>query len=125
MRCAINLTEIVYTFVFRLHCFASDTTRYINWVLDLEFPARGRPVEFEITAIWYQGNSTSSWEKIFRAVHTHHIEGDWTWSSHEWGYGCDDPVGCWEVGSYRVDLYVAGKMIASAPFEIYCCQSAG
>jgi hypothetical protein len=106
--------EIVYA-----QRFASDTTRYINWVLDLEHPAPGQPRALEITAVWYQDNGTPSWEEIHRHTLDTSIEGDWTWSYHEWGYGCDDPVDCWEVGSYRVDIYVAGKMITSAPFEIY------
>jgi hypothetical protein len=46
--------------------FASDTTRYINWELNLEHPAPGQPLDFEITAVWYQDNGTSSWEEIFR-----------------------------------------------------------
>jgi hypothetical protein len=99
--------------------FASDTSRYINWELNLEHPAPGRPIDFVITAIWYQDNGTSSWEEIFRQTLDTSIEGEWASSYHNLGYGCDDPVNCWEVGSYRVDLYVAGKMIASAPFQIY------
>jgi hypothetical protein len=47
------------------------------------------------------------------------VEGDWTWSYHSLSYGCDDPVNCWEAGSYRVELYVAGKKITSEQFEIY------
>ena len=103
--------------------FASDTTRYINWELDIEYPAPGRPVEFEITAIWYQNRGASSWEEIYRAVSTHHVEADWTGSYHSSGYGCDDPVDCWEVGRYRVDLYVDSKLIASEQFEVYCCSA--
>src|SRR5918996_5160607 len=30
------------------------------------------------------------------------VEGDWTWSYHKWDYGCDDPEGCWEIDSCRV-----------------------
>jgi hypothetical protein len=99
--------------------FASDTSRYINWELNLEHPAPGRPIDFVITAIWYQDNGTGSWEEIFRQTKAASIEGEWTSSYHNLGYGCDDPVNCWEVGSYRVDIYVAGNMIASAPFQIY------
>jgi hypothetical protein len=99
--------------------FASDTTRYINWELNLEHPAPGHPIDFVITAIWYQDNGTPSWEEIFRQTLDTSIEGDWTWSYYNLGYGCDDPKGCWEIDSYRVDIYVEGKMIASAPFQIY------
>jgi hypothetical protein len=98
--------------------FAKDTTQYITWVLDLEFPAPGRRIDFEITEIWYQDKGTSSWEEIFRDVDASHVEANWTESWHEWGYGFGNP-GNWDVGTYRVDIYVAGKQIASEQFEIY------
>jgi hypothetical protein len=111
--------EIVYA-----QRFASDATRYINWELDIDYPAPGRRIDFEITEIWYQDNGTSSWEEIFRDVDIHNVEADWKGSYHWEGYGFDNP-GNWAIGLYRVDLYVAGKQIASEQFEIYCCQSAG
>jgi hypothetical protein len=106
--------EIVYQ-----QRFASDTTRYINWELDLEYPAPGRRTEFEITAIWYQDKGTSSWEEIYRRTRVAYVEADWTGSYHASGYGCDDPENCWEIGTYRIDLYVEGKKIASEQFHIY------
>jgi hypothetical protein len=98
--------------------FASNTTRYIAWVLDLEFPTPGRNIDFEVTGIFYRDNGTPSGEEIWRGTYDTNVEGDWTWSYHEGGYGFDEP-GNWEAGSYWVDLYVEGKKIASEKFEIY------
>jgi hypothetical protein len=103
--------------------FASDTTRYINWVLDLEHPSPGRRINYKITAIYLRDNGTPLWEEIWRqTTKNSHVEVDWTWSYQEWSYGFGDP-GNWEIGNYRVDIYVEGKKIASAPFEIYCCSA--
>jgi hypothetical protein len=97
--------------------FASGTTRCINWELNLEYPAPGRRIDFQITAINLRDNGTPLWEEIRRQTMDAHVEATWTRSYHWWGYGWPDP-GNWESGSYRVDLYVEGKKIASAPFEI-------
>jgi hypothetical protein len=100
--------------------FSSETSRYINWVLDLEYPSPGRRIDFSIIAIYYRRNvNTSTWEEIWRQTNNTYVEGDWTESYHEWSYGCDDPVGCWENGYHRVDLYVEDKKIASEEFQIY------
>jgi hypothetical protein len=104
--------------------FASETSRYINWVLDLEHPAPGRRVDFKITAIYLRDNGAGSWEELWRGTTDTYVEGDWTWSSHWSGLGCDDPSNCWEIGLYRVDIYfeglnVDGQLIASEQFEIY------
>jgi hypothetical protein len=103
--------------------FASDTSRYINWALDLEHPAPGRPVDLKITAIYLRDNGTGSWEEFWRGTWDTSVEGDWTESSHWGGYGFDDP-GNWPIGSYRVDIYfeglnIDGQLIASEQFEIY------
>jgi hypothetical protein len=100
--------------------FSSDTARYIFWVLDLEHPPPGRRIDFSIIAIYSRRNiNTSIWEEIWRQTDNTYVEGDETSSYHERGYGCDEPVGCWENGYYRVDLYVEDKKIASEEFQIY------
>jgi hypothetical protein len=103
--------------------FASETTRYINWELDLEYPAPGRRVDFKLTAIYFRDNGTGSWEEIHRHTVDTYVEGDRTWSSHGWGYGFGDP-GNWEIGFYLVDIHfegsgINGQLIASNRFEIY------
>jgi hypothetical protein len=85
--------------------FGKDTTRYIHWVLDLEHPAPGRPIDYKITAIYLRDNGTPAWEEIWQQTKDAHVEADWTWSYQEWGYGFDNP-GNWESGLYRVDIYI-------------------
>jgi hypothetical protein len=97
--------------------FAKDTTRYIHWELNLQYPAPGRRIEFQITAIYLRDNGTPAWEEIHRQTGDAAVEGEWTETTHGWGYGFDNP-GNWESGSYRVDLYIDGKQLASAPFAI-------
>jgi hypothetical protein len=100
--------------------FARNTTRYIYWQIELEYPPPRRRIEFKITEIWYYYNSaTSSWGELFWDKDTHYVEGDWTWTPHWQGLGCDYPPNCWEIGTYRVDLYVDDKKIASEQFQIY------
>jgi hypothetical protein len=104
--------------------FAKETSRYINWVLSLEYSAPGSPVDFKITAIYLRDSGASSWEEVHRHTVDAHVEGDWTGSSYWSGYGCDDPPNCWEIGLYRVDLYFEGlgsdgQLITSEEFEIY------
>jgi hypothetical protein len=101
--------------------FARETTRYINWELNLEHPAPGRWVDFQITAVYYRWNEAGSvafCKEFDRHTLDTHVEGDWTWSSHGYGYGFDDP-GNWALGSYRVDTFFAGEVIAIYYFEIY------
>jgi Bacterial Ig domain len=104
--------------------FASETSRYINWQLDLSYPAPGRRIDFQITAIYLHDSGTGSWEEFHRQTSDEYVEGDWTGSYHGWGNGCDEPEGCWDIGSYRVDIYFEGlgsdgQLIASEQFEIY------
>jgi hypothetical protein len=103
--------------------FASETTRYINWELDIEYPAPGRRVDFKLTAIYFRDNRAGSWEEMHRHTVDAYAEGDWTESSYWWGYGFDDP-GNWAIGFYLVDIYfegsgIDGQLIASNRFEIY------
>jgi hypothetical protein len=98
--------------------FAKETTRYINWELNLEYPALGRGGDFQITAVYYFSNSANEWEEFHRHTIDAYVEGDWTSSYYSWGYGFDNP-GNWTIGTYRVGLYVEGKEVAGEQFEIY------
>jgi serine/threonine protein kinase len=94
--------------------FAGSETRYINYELNLEFPAPGRPIDFQVEAVYYQPDGT----ELVRFAADYRLEADWTTSWHAKGWGWDDP-GQWPPGTYRLDLYVDGQVIASAAFEIY------
>jgi serine/threonine protein kinase len=94
--------------------FASSETHYINYELDLEFPAPGQPLDFQVEAVYYGPDGT----ELTRFTDTYHLEPDWTTSWQSRGWGWDDP-GKWSVGTCRVDLYVEDQVIASIEFEIY------
>jgi hypothetical protein len=98
--------------------FARETTRYVNWELNLEHPAPRRGVDFQITAVYLRDDGAGSWEEIFRQTLDTSVEGDWTSSYHNHSYGFDDP-GNWAIGFYRVDIYFEGQVIASEQFAIY------
>jgi hypothetical protein len=100
--------------------FARETTRYVNWELNLEHPAPGRRVDFQITAVYYRANTNSAtgWEEFHRHTVDTYVEGDWTSSYHWSGYGFADP-GNWAINSYRVDTLFEGQPIAGYVFEIY------
>jgi hypothetical protein len=102
--------------------FASETSRYINWELDLEYVAPGSPVDFKITAIYLRDTGTGSWAEFHRHTVDAHVEGEWTGSLHWSGYGFDAP-GNWAIGFYRVDIYFEGlgtdgQLMASQGFEV-------
>jgi hypothetical protein len=103
--------------------FARETTRYIWNELTLEYPAPGRRVDFKLTVIYYRDTGAGSWEELHRYPVDTYVEGDWTWSYYDSGYGFNDP-GTWQVGLYLVEIYFEGlgsdsQLIASKQFEIY------
>jgi hypothetical protein len=103
--------------------FARETTRYINWELNLEHPAPGRRIDFKITAVYLRDTGAGSWEEMWRGTMDASVEADWTGSFWYWSYGFDNP-GNWATGLYRVDIYFEGlgndgQLKASEQFEIY------
>jgi hypothetical protein len=106
------LEQIVYA-----RRFASETSRYINWELHLSHPAPERRVDFSIIAVYYRVN-VPSWEEIWRGTLYANVEKGRLRSTHAWGISPNDSKS-WEIGTYRVDLYVEGKNIASEQFQIY------
>ncbi len=100
------------------HRFAKSKARLINWELLLDWeptPSTQKPVtDFTIKSIWYRPDGSV----LTRQPKEAHRDADWTQSYHLLGYGWESP-GNWEPGSYRVDLYIEGKKVASGSFEIY------
>lgn len=94
--------------------FAGSSTRYINYELDLKYAAPGRRIEFETRAIYYNADGTVLGERTRQA----RVDADWNESNHYDGWGSNTP-GTWKTGFYRVDIFVAGKRIASKWFEVY------
>ena len=90
-----------------------STSRYINYELNLEYPAPEQRIDFVIQAVWYDPDGEIFGEDSMDG----YIESDWTSSTHAWGRGWEEP-GEWDVGKYVVDLYVGGASLASGSFEI-------
>ncbi len=94
--------------------FSSSSSRSINYDLFLKYPVPNRRVEFETSAIYYNADGTVLGRKTRQAS----IEASWNESNHFDGWGAGTS-GSWKPGLYRVDIFVAGKRIASKWFEIY------
>jgi predicted amidophosphoribosyltransferase len=94
--------------------FSSSSTRYINYDLYLKYPVPGRRIEFETSAIYYNADGTVLGRKARQAS----VDASWNESDHYDGWG-SNTAGSWKIGFYRVDIFVAGKRIASKWFEIY------
>jgi tetratricopeptide (TPR) repeat protein len=90
------------------------SARYIHWEIHLQFPAPGRRVDFAIQELWYRAEGSVIAKQTWRT----HVDATWpsSYHSHSWGW---KNRGNWQVGSYRVDLYVQGQKIASGAFWFY------
>jgi Tfp pilus assembly protein PilF len=95
--------------------FLQSQVNRIFWELTLEHPAPGRRVNFLIESVWHSPTTAQGLRRTMRAS----LRPEWTWSYwHDGGRiiaGQSEP---WPVGSYRVDLYVAGAKVTSGAFEI-------
>ena len=94
--------------------FSSFEARYINWEINLKYPAPGRRIDFNIDAVWRRSDGSIYTQETKKA----YIESDWGSSWHVSGWG-NRNSGTWPVGSYVVELYVEGKRIAKGSFRIY------
>ena len=93
--------------------FGQSQVRYICWELRMEHPNPGRKVSFRIEAKYYNPNGTLLAEHYIDS----YFDTGWSNSNHSSGYGFDKP-GNWVPGTYRVDIYIAGDMVASGTFEV-------
>jgi tRNA A-37 threonylcarbamoyl transferase component Bud32 len=93
--------------------FARSEARYINYELNLKFPAPGERRDFQVEAVYYQPDGS----ELARFTADYHLEADWTTSWHAKGWGWDDP-GKWPTGQYWVELYVDGQLIGTGTFEV-------
>jgi hypothetical protein len=95
--------------------FDKSKTRYIGWELDLEHPAPGSRLYFDIVAIWYRPDG----EEYARQTLHSYVEANWANSQHALGWGSPDAGSVFSYGDYRVDLLVQGEKIASGTFHIF------
>ena len=93
---------------------AEDSTRYVNWELNIDYPEPGDRIYFDIDAVWYGPDDDVLYEDTFEDAY---LEADWAGSYHSMGYGARQP-GLWEAGEYTVDLYVQDEWLAGGSFEI-------
>ena len=95
--------------------FDIQTTRYINWELDLVYPVVSTRIDFNINAVWYRSDGSVFWRQSLAS----HVLPDWKNSYHNYGRGCKTPP-CNDnrKGWYKVDLFVGPNRIASGSYEL-------
>jgi len=102
------LQKIRYKRVFR-----KSTTRYISYELKLKHKSPGLRIKVPIEAVYKKSNGT-----IFaRFTNNSYVEQNWVSSKHSLGNGWKNP-GNWSIDSYKVELYVKDKKIASGSFRV-------
>jgi hypothetical protein len=95
------------------HTFTKSKTRYVNWEINLEYPQNRSRVDFAIKYILYRGDGSIMSEQTMQT----YVNPDWTGSNHTSGWG-QNKFGNWQAGSYRVELYIDGKIVANDSFTV-------
>ena len=95
------------------HNFGQANARVIYCELDLNHTRPGENKAFVMQAVYYDPDGDVYGDVVIEPV----VEAGRTSSNWVLGYGWDDP-GNWDVGTYRVDVYVGKEKIASDSFEI-------
>ncbi len=92
---------------------AHQTTRYVIWELNLVHPPPDQRTDYVIEATWHRPDGSTMSPQTAES----YVDTGWRNSRRGKGRGWADP-GKWKVGTYRVDLSVDGKLVASEEFEI-------
>ncbi|MDR4497770.1 MAG: tetratricopeptide repeat protein [Candidatus Scalindua sp.] len=93
--------------------FSKSATRFIYWEMALAFPKSNRKSYFTIVSKFYNPHGNF----MTRLTLQSNIEPGWTSSYHYHGYGWKTP-GNWEIGTYRVDIFVDNQNVTSGTFTI-------
>jgi hypothetical protein len=93
--------------------FATESTRYISWSVQLTYPRRTARTEFAIEATWLRSNG----QVLNRQTTRYFADAGWTGSEHSSGFG-GDQVRNWAPDTYRVELRIAGRLIATGSFTV-------
>jgi hypothetical protein len=104
----LPLSERVYSTSFK-----QETTRFINWQLELELPPLGRRVDYVIHAIYYKSDGSIFWEQDSKL----YILADWDNPILTKGAGSDN-ADVWTRDTYTVVLYIDNVEIARGTFAI-------
>jgi hypothetical protein len=91
----------------------SRSARYIDWELNLAYPKMASLTPFTIHQVWRRPNGELEVNQDIILS----IQPGWTKSWHNWGWGTAKG-GYWQPGTYRVDMYVDNRKIASGSFDI-------
>ena len=95
------------------HNFGQTNARVIYCELDLNHTRPGENKAFVMQAVYHDPDGVVYGDVVIKPV----VEAGRTSSNWVLGYGWDDP-GNWDVGTYRVDVYVGNEKITSDSFEI-------
>jgi serine/threonine protein kinase len=93
--------------------FGTDSSRFIYWELNLSHPIHTVRENFEVQTKWYK-NGVLWTEGNLKT----YVEPSWATSYHNDGKGWATITNNWEPGTYRVELYVDGKMIVQGMFSM-------
>jgi len=89
--------------------FNKSKTKYINWELRIKYPKQRRKIKFPIHYKYYNPQG-----KILTDYNIDsYINAGWNNSHHSGGYKMT-----WTPGTHKVNIYIAGDMVASSTFEV-------
>jgi hypothetical protein len=94
--------------------FTAKNVRFINWELNMQHPAPGNKIDYDIEAVWLRSDGSIYTRQTLRT----YMEADWEspFASYSWG---NDVAGAvWQPDAYTVELYVGGAKIASGSFKV-------
>jgi hypothetical protein len=95
----------------------NDRTEYLNFELNLTYPARTERFPFELELVVLRDGQPH----VKYTQGGYFLESGWTNSWHEIGWGRDGG-GIWKPGSYRAELSVKGKVVATGTFQVVASE---
>jgi hypothetical protein len=96
--------------------FAQKEAQYINWELNLKYPAPGRRIDFDLQFICKRADTG---EIVANQKDIRYIDSAWTSSYHNAGWGNKTPGFFWKPGAYTLSTYINGNPVAMDLFEVY------
>lgn len=87
----------------------------INFQIFSYINSPGRKVNYEIKSILYKSDGSI----LDKGTAYCSVEANWRISSTSFNDYNVQNGGYWEVGSYKVEAYIEGKLVASGSFEVY------
>ncbi|SRR6266481_4596216 len=94
--------------------FIQQGTRYIYWELNFTAPQSDHRIPFEIEAVW----SKITGEIFEKKIHQGYIDAGLPSIFQNEGFGSDMVGQAWSPGRYKIELYMDGKLVARAPFDV-------